>query len=252
VIGCQRSGTSLVRRILDSHSRIACPPESRFLLPLTEILRREGYLRGLASMGYGRAEVASSLAAFAGALFGQYAAAQGKVRWADKTPQYVECLDGLWEMFGPEARFILIVRHGLDVAYSLSDANRHYPAIDGDVERAGGNVPVGSARFWARQNETIEAFRTARPDACIRIRYEDVTSDPEGTLRPVFEFVGEEWEPSVLDYDRVPHHAGLEDPDVRRRRTIEPNSGRYLSWPPEVRRTVRAACEPTLSMLGYR
>jgi hypothetical protein len=203
-------------------------------------------------MGYGRAEVAASLATFAGSLFEQYALAQGKVRWADKTPQYVQCLPELWEMFGPGARFILVVRHGLDVAYSLSDANRHYPAIDREVERAGGNVAVGSARFWARQNEAIEAFRTAHPDACIRFRYEDLTADPEGTLRPVFEFVGEPWEPALLEYDRFPHHAGLEDPDVRRRRAIEPNSGRYRSWPPEVQRTVRAACEPTLSKLGYR
>src|SRR4029453_17976698 len=98
IVGCQRSGTSLLRRILDSHSRIACPPESQFILPLVEILQGKGasietkYLSGLASMGYGRSEVEASLARFISGFFERYAASQGKVRWADKSPLYVDCL----------------------------------------------------------------------------------------------------------------------------------------------------------------
>jgi sulfotransferase family protein len=258
VVGCQRSGTSLLRRILDSHSRIACPPESQFILPLTEILRgstasgRHKYLTGLASMGYSRSEVEKSLALFVSSFFDGYAAAQGKRRWADKSPLYVDCLPELWAMFGPHARFVLIIRHGMDVAFSLSDAHRDYPAIRDHVADARGNVAIGAARFWAEQNEKIEKFLTANPDACFQLRYEQLTTDPADSLEPMFAFLGEPWEPDVIDYQRFPHHAGFEDPEVRRRRRIEPNSGRYLAWPADVQAAVKQECEPTLSRLGYR
>src|SRR5580765_1922451 len=60
VVGCQRSGTSLLRRILDSHPSIACPPESKFILPAVQILRDRAALQGLDSMGYPRPEVAAA------------------------------------------------------------------------------------------------------------------------------------------------------------------------------------------------
>jgi len=257
IIGCQRSGTSLLRRIFDSHSRIACPPESQFILPLTEILRartasdQDRYLSGLASMGFGRAAVESSLARFITGFFEDYAASQGKVRCADKSPAYVECLPELRAIFGPGLRVVLIVRNGLDVAFSLSDANRDYPAIHRHVAASGGNVPIGAGRFWAEQNAKIEAFRSAWPNACIRVRYEELTTDPRSSLEPVFAFLDEPWEPGVLDYQRFPHHRGHEDPEVRRRSRIEPNSGRYRAWPLHVQDAVREACEPVLSQLGY-
>jgi hypothetical protein len=251
VIGCQRSGTSLLRRILDSHSRIACPPESKFIAPLAQLLRDGTALKGLESMGYDREQVSAALGRFIAEFFERYAAAQGKSRWADKTPNYVDHLAELREMFGPSARFLLIVRHGMDVAHSLADPHRRYPAIEDHVARAGGNVPVGAAAFWAEQSEKIERFRLANQEACLQVRYEDVTERPEPSLEAVFRFLGEQWEPEVMHYGRFVHHAGFEDPDVAKRREIEPNSGRYLEWPADVREAARKVCEPMLLRLGY-
>jgi hypothetical protein len=251
VVGCFRSGTSLVRRILDSHSAVACPPESKFLLPLASVLRDETAMRGFRGMGYERADVAAALAAFASGFFAHYAASRGKRRWGDKTPEHVGWLDELRELFGAEARFVLVYRHGMDVAFSLSDPRRDYPVIRAHVERAGGDVPIAAARFWAEQTDLVDRFRRAHPDGCFVLRYEELTTRPEGTLRPMFEFLGERWEPEVLEYHRFEHHRGMEDPDVHRRTRIEPNSGRYRAWPDERQRAVREACEPLLSELGY-
>ena len=251
VIGCFRSGTSLLRRILDSHPRIACPPESKFILPLAQVLRDPSALRGLDSMGFDRAQVASALGRTASAFFTSYAAAQGKPRWADKTPDYVEVLGELREMFGPDARFVLLYRHGMDVAFSLANPKRHFPAILPFADDAGGSIPVGAGRFWVDQNEKIEAFRRAHPGACHALTYEQLTEAPEAALRPMFEFLGEAWDERVLEYQRLPHHRGIEDPDVRRRPSIERNSGNFHAWPPEIQRQVRDACEPMLSSLGY-
>lgn len=252
VIGCFRSGTSLLRRIIDSHPRIACPPESKFIQPLAYVLRDRSALRGLDSMGYSRAEVAATLGRAASSFFVAYATAQGKPRWADKTPDYVEILPELREMFGADARFVLLYRHGMDVAFSLANPSHNFPAILPHVRDAGGSRPEGAARFWVDQNEKIEAFRRAEPSICHRITFESLTTDPAGALRPMFEFLGEPWDERVLDYARVPHHRGIEDVEVRKRPAIERNSGNYLTWPDDVQRRVRAACEPMLSALGYR
>lgn len=251
MIGCFRSGTSLLRRILDSHPRIACPPESKFVLPLTQVLRDPSSLRGLDSMGFERADVAASLGRTASSFFASYAAAQGKARWADKTPDYVEVLPELDELFGPLTRYVLLYRNGMDVAYSLADPNRNFPAIVPFAESAGGSMPVGAARFWVDQNEKIEAFRRVHPERCHAITYERITEDPPAALQPMFAFLEEAWDDRVLDYQSFPHHRGIEDPDVRRRRTIERNSGNYRAWPDDVQREVREACEPMLSALGY-
>lgn len=251
VVGCQRSGTSLLRRILDSHSHIACPPESQFILPSIQVLRDERSLAGLSSMGYGISEVEGSVARFVRGFFDGYAEDQGKRRWADKSPSNVECLSELWSLFKPNIQFVIIVRNGMDVAYSLADPHRHYPAIDGHVAREGGNIPVGAARFWAEQNEKIEGFLSTRGEACFRLRFEDLTTEPINTLKPMFEFLDEPWEPTVIDYTQFPHHHGFEDPDVRRRTRIEPNSDKHKAWPPEVQQAVLLACGPLLRALGY-
>lgn len=251
VIGAQRSGTSLLRRILDSHSRITCPPESKFILPLAKILNDGKSLAGWDSMGFGRAEVDAAMAKFVRSFFDTYARAQGKARWAEKTPNYVDCLPELWDMFGPNVQFVFIRRHGLDVAFSLADPHRHYPAIDEFMDEATGNAPVAAGLFWSDKNAKIEDFRAAHPEVSHVIRYEELTTAPEDALKPLFDFLGEPWEPAVIDYDGFPHHGGYGDPDVKRRKTVEPNSGKYRSWPEETQRAVREACGPLLGTLGY-
>jgi Sulfotransferase family len=250
VVGCQRSGTSLLRRVLDSHSNIACPPESHFVLPLLEALKDDRSMWGLTGMGYTNRAIKDSLARLISGFFIGYAAAQGKRRWADKTPRYVDCLFELHDLF-PGACFLVVIRNGLDVAFSLADAHRHYPAIDAHVAKADGNVAVGAGRFWAEQNHKIQMFVRERPDACHVLRYEELTTNPATVLRAAFSFLGEPWEPEVIDYGSFADHGGLEDPDVKRRRRVEPNSGRHLAWPPEIADTVREACEPLFSSLGY-
>jgi hypothetical protein len=251
VIGAQRSGTSLLCRVLDSHSRIACPPESKFILPLSRLLHDRTAMAGLDSMGYGAGEVSTAMGSFVRGFFDSYAASQSKPRWADKTPNYVDCLDDLWMMFGPSTKFVIILRHGLDTAFSLADPHRTYPALNEYLGAANGDRPVAAGLFWADKNRKIEAFRQAHPSACYRVRYEELTADPEGTLPPLFEWLDEPWEPEVVDYAGFPHHAGYSDPDVRRRRKIELNSGKHKRWPAELQHAVREACGEMLEALGY-
>src|SRR5918992_1143853 len=135
VVGCERSGTTLLRAMLDSHPELAIPPESHFL---TKVMRkpynRESFLTMLSehrrfarwelsiedvSEALDRSHVADNAAAVR-ALYSTYARITEKRRWGDKTPEYVRNIQGL-SSFLPEARFVHLIRDGRDVTLSWLD-----------------------------------------------------------------------------------------------------------------------------------
>src|SRR4051794_27962840 len=130
VVGCSRSGTTLLRALLDAHPLLAVPPESHFAVaPRLRRLGRDPWFRlwGIEPPDLRGLDVADAVRA----VFAAYAAAQGKPRYADKTPHYVSHLPLLAERF-PEARFVHVVRDGRDVALSLLEV----PWGPDDVEGA--------------------------------------------------------------------------------------------------------------------
>ncbi len=252
VIGVHRSGTTLLRLILDSHSRIACPPESFFLLPLRALLRDAKALEGLAAMGFPREQVAARLGGFASRFFESYAASLGKPRWADKTPSYVSALEFLEEVFGGRAQYLLLYRHGLDSACSIA----RIPSIDDadpHVAACGGDRFAGAARYWAAQCREMKRFAAALGERCFELRYEDLVAEPEGRLRALFAFLHEPWEPGVLRFHehRHDHRAGLEDRKAVLSRGFEPNRGAWRAEPREVIAAMHAQAAPMLRELGY-
>ncbi len=252
VIGVHRSGTTLVRLILDSHSRIACPPESFFLRPLEALLRDARSLEGLAAMGFPEEQVALRLGEFASCFFERYAASRGKARWADKTPSYVSCLDFVDRLFGDRARYLLVYRHGLDAACSIA----RIPAIDdadAHIAACGGDRFAGAARYWAQQCKAMRAFATTHRGRSFELRYEDLVREPEARLRPLFEFLGEAWEPAVLRFHEQPHdhRAGLEDRKAVLSRGFAPNVSAWKDEPRDVISRMHEEAGPMLRELGY-
>ncbi|MGI9432305.1 MAG: sulfotransferase family protein [Myxococcota bacterium] len=251
IVGAHRSGTTLVRLIADSHSHIACPPESFFLLPLAGVLGDEKSVEGLEAMGFSEDHVVRHLRESASYFFEMYAASREKPRWADKTPPYVDCLDFIEKLYGPDCRYVLVLRHGLDTACSLVDVTPR--EVTPHIEACGGDRHAGGARYWAAQCEKMLEFRDRHPERCFELRYEALTSEPEATLRPLFDFLGEPWEPAVLRFHEQPHDRwiGLEDRKASEAQGFAPNSGRYLRESPE---TIERMCEqagPMLDRLGY-
>lgn len=251
IVGVHRSGTTLLRLIVDSHPRLACPPESFFLLPLAELLRDSKALEGLKAMGFTEEHVLARTREYASYFFEMYAASRGKVRWADKTPSYVDCLDFIEALYGPECRYVLVFRHGLDSACSTVGINPRELAPH--AEACGGDLYAGAARYWATQCEKLLAFRDRYPESCFEVRYEDLVTDPEPVLRRLFEFVGEAWDPQVLRFHEHPHDRwiGLEDRKASEAPGFAPNVGRYRSEPPEVVRAMVEQAGPMLARLGY-
>lgn len=253
IVGCTRSGTSLLRRIIDSHSRIACPPESHFLRPLVATLSDRRSMLGLEGMGFSREVVLARTRAFAEQFFLEYATANEKPRWADKTPVYVECLDELDELFEERPQYILLYRHGLDVSFSMTTE------IGGFVSKLSLPCPSrtdhqairAAAGYWSAQVTRMESFGARRPQRTLVVRYEDLTGSPETVVKEIMGFLGEPYEPSVLRFNAQHHDEGLEDGKVKLSGTIRPVAGRYGAWSPEQLAAAVEEAGEALVRFGY-
>lgn len=248
VLGCQRSGTTLLRLILDSHSRIACPPESKFIVQLVNVFEVEQARHGLQSMGFSSEDILARMRRFVESFFEDYCRRKGKARWADKNLHNIDHLETVDAMFEHKAIYIGIVRHGLDVAFSLMD-------FDWGVvrRRMEGGVPkhVAGASLWRDQNMKLLALSERVGERFHMVRYEDLTTTPELVLRAMFDFLGERWEPRVLAYNDVQHDQGFGDEKAGVKAGIVPNSGRYLEWPEKLRDEAYEAGQPVFRRLGY-
>ncbi len=250
LIGPFRSGTTLLRYIIDSHSHIACPPESDFIACFASLLENRKYRIGLARMGYDEEHIIRKVREWVTYFFGNYARSMGKERWADKTPSYVDYLDFILRVF-PEAQFIMIYRHGFDQAHSYTRGGVFVGESLEPYVREGEDPRLGSVRYWQEKVEIMMAFEASHPDKCFRIRYEDLCADPEGQLRPLFEFINEPWEPQVLEFYKFPHDKGFEDGKVIGTRGFVISKEHYLSWPRELVDAAYELAGDTLAKLGY-
>ncbi|MEV7967224.1 sulfotransferase [Sphaerisporangium sp. NPDC088356] len=216
VIGCPRSGTTLLQLMLHSHERIAVPPETRFLL--SAYFRRRLYgdmcdaenRRRLAQwiatdkatkfreLGIDRAtyvrravEGPGSLGSVMGEAFRAYAERFGKPRWGDKRPCYVKHVNALLRLF-PDAQFVNLIRDGRDCVASLKEM----PWYRLDVFHAIAN--------WAESIDHGRHYAERLPPASYyEMRYEDLTADPETELTKLCGFLGEEFDPAMCEPRRV-------------------------------------------------
>jgi hypothetical protein len=216
VVGVGRSGTTLLRLMLDSHPQLCVPPETAFL-PLVHVHRATLDAERLADLLAGsptwpdfhldvevlRAELRGispfSLSDGVRTFYRLYAARFGKPRWGDKTPYYGQHMPAIRELL-PEARFIHILRDGRDVALSLRP-----------LWFAPGRDVATLAAHWR------DAIGVARRDAAavphyLEIRYEDLVARPEATLRDVCEFVELPFDAVMLSY---PERAAARIGEVR-------------------------------------
>jgi hypothetical protein len=214
IVGCQRSGTTLLRLMLDSHPRISCGPESGLLSDLAALqTRNAGYLRNYGlSAEYWDARFAQFFHSFKA----DYAAMKGKARWADKTPKYALSLDYILRLF-PSCQIVHMIRDGRDVVASHRDRWGYWSAIKATVK-------------WPRYIQAARATGAQLgPQRYIEVRYEDLVHDPESTLRTLLEFLHEPWDAGVLEHDKTPHdiadhHAGF---IARRRAEAQDSSAIY-------------------------
>lgn len=250
VTGPFRSGTTLVRNILDSHSHICCPPESNFLRAFDRMLSDVSNRKGLESMGFDEDHVTIKLREWAAYFFESYAQSVGKPRWADKTPAYTMYLDFLDRLF-PEAQYIMIYRHPLDVANSATHKGAVLPDYAEPFARNDTDPRVAAAAYWNRAVSEMHTFEQAHPDRCYRLFYKPLCENPEQEIRHLLQFLQEPWEPAVLEHHRFEHDKGPEDARAAYSAGFGISERNYVDWPPEVIHRAAEAADPMRSQLGY-
>jgi protein-tyrosine sulfotransferase len=196
--GCGRSGTTLLRMMLDSHRRICCGPESsvfrRRAIDSGKLADRFGFPRPDVGALY---EAARSRPEFIEGFAHLCMRRAGKARWAEKTPRNISRIEAVFESF-PEARFVHVLRDGRDVACSLRTHPRH-EVVDGKLVPLDTWKPIaGCARRWVRD---IEGSRRWWGDPRFHtVRYEDLVHRPRPVLEGLMSFVGEDWDEAMLSH----------------------------------------------------
>jgi hypothetical protein len=193
VIGSPRSGTTLLRLILDSHPRISCGEETHFLRDLEAIVGRNWPL--VATYGLDREWWLEHIRALYADFQTEVLARSGKARWAEKDPTYTLHLPFIEELF-PHAVYVHLLRDGHDVVASFRD-------------RWGYKSAARAARTeWARYVQAARALQARLPEQrFLELRYEQLVAEPEVQGQRLFTFLGEDWDPAVLDFDPAQHRA---------------------------------------------
>jgi hypothetical protein len=215
VVGVARSGTTLLAAMLSAHPRLDCGPESRFFAryrhldgsarrrlvdpaawpgPAVEFLvslQNQGHpvidLFGLTETEV-RAWLAvrpPALATILEALTVLHAEHAGKPRWLEKTPRHLLMTDTLRRLW-PEARIVRIVRDPRDTALSLSAMPFAKESVVGNLVRID-------------QDDRASRDRIEADPLALTLRYEDLVSEPARELARVCAFIGEDYEPSMLE-----------------------------------------------------
>ncbi|HEX6343732.1 sulfotransferase [Umezawaea sp.] len=216
IIGTERSGSNLLRLVLNAHPRVAVPHPPhflRYLAPLADSygdLREDANLRSLVAdavlllrvhphpwehpVDVERVvrEAGRSVFGVVAAIYDQYRAAEGKARWGCKSTFTVDHVDEVLAE-RPDARFVLLVRDPRDVAASARrSVFCHYH-------------PARTAALWARQQDRgLAALDRHGPAVVHLLRYEDLVSGPGVEVGRLCAFLGEPVEEAMFAHHTSP------------------------------------------------
>ena len=243
LVGTFRSGTTLFRYPLDSHSQLCCPPETKFLEHLAAMHDDRSVDKAFDSMGFDEVFVRGQMRFFANSIYGAYTKGMDKKFIVDKTPDYVRCLEFIDWLYEGNCRYIMIFRNGLDVAHSMNEM--HIKPLENDKS-------VNSAfQYWKKDTEIMMAWLAANPSRCHKVVYDQLCDDTPRVLQGVMDFVGLEFEEGQLKWYEHEHSRGDEDIKARRQRKINKSVHNYLIWPEATIRDLKLRSAQIHGELGF-
>jgi hypothetical protein len=189
-----RSGSTLLRVLLNSHSQIHSPQEMH-MRDLSVKLRGEYAGKSLGQLGLDERRLEHLLW---DRMLHRELVESGKRLLVNKTPSDVWIVDRILECW-PDARFVYLLRHPGAVARSRGAARPQ-------------DTPERNLEMVLRYAQAVEDARRAHPGHSVR--YEDLAAAPEAETRRLCEFLGVPWERAMLDYGNFDHGgflAGLGD-----------------------------------------
>jgi hypothetical protein len=248
IVGCARSGTTLLERIVNSHPQIAITPEmhwitdyfrdGKWLAPDGRVTREqvasmaqhkrfrqfefsredfEGLLKPAESVSY---------VTFLNRIFALYQKYKGKPRVGNKTPAFVRrlpTLHGYW----PEAKFVHLIRDGRDVCLSVLNWNHAYRTAGRYLTWA--DDPVSTTALWWKRKVCLgrQSGRVLGPGLYHEIYYEHLVARPAEECARLCAFLGVPYDDAMLRF-----HEGRvkDDPSLDAKRAWRPITPGLRDW----------------------
>jgi hypothetical protein len=273
IVGCPRSGTTLLRRLVDTHPHIAIIHQSRFIpnfferrrgltpegLVTTKLVDRLLEARGVKNLETSREMLESlveageplSYSTFITGVFDLYGKGQGKRLVGDKTPAYVRRIPTLHALW-PEARFVHLIRDGRDVCMSAINWRKADHAL-GRFSTWGVD-PITTAAVWWEWHVRLgrEDGGSLAPKLYHEVRYEALVSEPAKECEKLCSFLDLPYDDAMLKF-----HEGREkaDPNLDAKKAWRPLTFGLRKWseqmPAEALERFEASAGDLLEELGY-
>jgi hypothetical protein len=260
VVGVSRSGTTLLRLMLDAHPDMTIPAETHFVPMVanavdqaieegasTQVVRQRALEKMTGHPRWGdfrldeadvrmRMERHDPLTAGDAirSFYEAAAALEGKPRWGDKSPPYTYKAGRIQRAL-PEAHFIHIIRDGRDVALSLSE-----------VSWGPDDITVAAEKWAGELRKARKRARNLDRGTYVEVHYEDLVTDPEPLLRKIAEFVDLPWSDDMLNY---PERAA-ERMRGEMERTLKPLGGGTITAEERTRQHQLVFEKPSASRAG--
>lgn len=211
IVGVPRSGNTLFRMILTSHSKICIPPESAFLQYIwpiyvskndnvtNDILNKLFSDHKFINWNLSKSEVKSYIEKsldknypeFISGIYNLYLKKNHKEhsQWGDKNPIYIALVERILELF-PNAWIILLVREPLSIYGSLKRVNFF-----------GRDMKIAINDFFRRIKSVADAIieYQSNPNV-VFVNYSAFVKDPEMNTRTLISKLGYEFEPEMLNF----------------------------------------------------
>jgi hypothetical protein len=273
IVGCQRSGTTLLQRVLNAHPQVAITPESNWIPRLAAkpwALTDDGLVtsklvsRLLAHRKFARLQLDEkrilaissgerrvSYSFLVSQILDLYGEMQGKPLVGDKTPAYVRSINLLHRLW-PAARFVHVIRDGRDVALSMLEWPKVRPK-PGDF-LTWNEDPVSTAALWwdLNVNRGRGAGNSLGPELYYEVRYESLVANPREECAALCAFLHLTFDDRMLQFYAV--RGG--DPGLEKKCAGLPITQGLRDWrsqmPPEQVENFEAIAGDLLEDLGYR
>jgi sulfotransferase family protein len=276
IVGCPRSGTTLLQRVINAHPQIAITPESHWIPHLYEkpwalapggviehkLVRELGKHPKFARLGISREELKKlerssrnghplTYSRFVTAIFNLYGQVQRKPLVGDKTPDYVRRIRVLHELW-PEARFVHVIRDGREVCLSMREWSKVHPK-PGDFT-TWKDDPVSTVAWWWERNVRLgrDAGGLLGSGLYHELRYESLVARPREECERLCAFLGLPFDEAML---RFHEDRARPDPGLEPKRAGLPVTAGLRDWqsqmPAEQVEQFEAAADEVLNELGY-
>lgn len=213
LLATERSGSNLVRSILDTHTEVTAPHPLETAYPWRKTARpgdlstvdRYRLVRDILvnkyfsfhplvdtldiDRAFGRLEDlgGESVQDVQQALYEEYASVVGASTWVSKDPEMWDYLSAAFDYYD-DLRVVYLVRDARDTVLSFKRSN------------VGEYHPYYTARRWADEQRRGLELLDEHPDSVHRIRYEDLLRDPEAVVEGICEFLELAYEPAMMYY----------------------------------------------------